>query len=574
MVAVVFTSVRFAFGLGVFHESKVSPVDELTYIGSSSKYVVENEEKFLLIEGYDEHRNELIKEMLMYQNKQFDIAGEEYSLDGYDVVIYADDDCSSIDERFEEYVQDGGGLLIASGGLRFWQDDLFELSLKGNLVEQHGIRIKTNALMNSENDEYKSSYFNVLGSYFDYSEDFTVHVETLNGMPLMLSRDFGEGNFVMYNASLIERKSSMSLLTSALTLTKDFYIYPTYNSFQVHVDDWVSPVPPGDYEYSTGRIVSLAEVYRQDWWPWMIRLGKDLKLEYTMLIIGNYMDTTTGIGYDYQLSSIENNSTYLLEAITNGYEMGIHGQNHQSLLVDELTYDIYGYNTWIDWIAMKNGINYLENEFNAIYPDYELSSYVPPSNSMDEEGYRAVVEAMKHLKAIGSVFDDDFNELVYSQYYHIDENDIAHFPRHTAGYVRSELMDWLALNGVATTGVFSHFIHPDDLIDSERSYGLGISEMQDSFENFITEMHYQYIYLNKNTLSEGYNQIVAHDNARINIEEGETITIHIDELYDGVGFFIKTDHITNVEGAKMFTVDSMTYFIVPESVEVIIHMGE
>ncbi len=574
VVALVFSSVRFAFGSGVFQESKVSPVEEINYIGSSSVYKLENEEKFLLIEGHNIHRNELIKEVLLYQNKQYDIAGEEYSLENYDVVIYAEDDCSLIDETFEEYVANGGGLLIASGGLRFWEDDLFEISQKGNLVEQHGIRAVTNALMSSEGDEYTSSYFNVIGSYFDYSDDFTVHLETMNGMPLLLSRDYGEGNFVMYNSSLIERKTSMSVLVSALTLTKDFYIYPTYNSFQVHVDDWVSPVPPGDYEYSTGRIVSLAEVYRQDWWPWMIRLGKDLNLEYTMLIIGNYMDTTTGIGYDYELTSIENNSIYLLEAITNGYEVGIHGQNHQSLLINEKTYDIYGYNTWIDWIAMKNAINYLETQFNAVYPEYALSSYVPPSNSMDEEGYKAIVEAMENLKAIGSVFDDDNNELVYSQYYHIDENDIAHFPRHTAGYIRSELMEWTALNGVVTTGVFSHFIHPDDLIDPARSYGFGISEMKDSFESFITDMHYQYIYLNKNTLTEGYNQIVAHDNARVNIETGESITIHIDELYDGVGFFVKADRISSIEGASLFTVDSMTYFIVPNSVEVIIHMGE
>lgn len=574
IVALLFTTVRFTFESGFLTEAKTNPADELTYLGASDSYFEDEEELFLIIEGSNVRRNDLIKEILYYQNKNYDVATvtDSIELDKYDVVIITINNYSFMDETYIDYVESGGGLMILSDGLFNWEDDLFGMRKIGQLKSSVGIRMHDDGVMMSAGDSYNGKYFLVYGSYFELDDDFTIHMEASNSMPLLFSRDYGEGRFVVLNTSLTNRKSSMNITTSALSLTKDFYIYPTYNAYQVHIDDWVSPIPGGDYQYSTGRIATIGEVYRQDWWPWIIEMGRELDIQYSMFIIGNYFNTTLGIAYDRELSSIDDNTYYLLEAINNGYEVGIHGQNHMSLTVNPITEDIYEYNPWVDRQAMESSLNFLEKKFASEFPEYKLSSYVPPSNSMDDIGYNAVVNAMEDLKVIGSLFEDDNNVLVYHQIYHIDANGIAHFPRHSSGHVRTELLDWIALNGVTTTGVFAHFIHPDDIIDPERSGGLGIEEMKEDLESFLTETKERYSFLNDSTLSEGYNQVYSHNKARINIDVNDSIHISIKELYDGVGFYLRTTkEITEYTGATVEVVDSMTYFIIPTAPDVYIN---
>ena len=45
------------------------------------------------------------------------------------------------------------------------------------------------------------------------------------------------------------------------------------------------------------------------------------------------------------------------------------------------------------------------------------------------------------------------------------------FPRLSSGYLYSDELMWDIYNGIAHYGIVNHFIHPDDLLDPERSQG-------------------------------------------------------------------------------------------------------
>ena len=48
------------------------------------------------------------------------------------------------------------------------------------------------------------------------------------------------------------------------------------------------------------------------------------------------------------------------------------------------------------------------------------------------------------------------------------------------------------MNGLGLYGVFSHFIHPDDIFDEDRGAGLTWQELYKSYSDTLNMVHEQY----------------------------------------------------------------------------------
>lgn len=114
----------------------------------------------------------------------------------------------------------------------------------------------------------------------------------------------------------------------------------------------------------------------------------------------------------------------------------------------------------------------------GLFPQVKFYTYVPPSNYLSEEGRQVVAEALPDLQVISGVYTKEGEEgSVYVQDFSVAEDGIAEYPRVTSGMLEDTYNEFAAMNACALYGAFSHFVHPDDILDKERGGGQGWEDL-------------------------------------------------------------------------------------------------
>ena len=97
-------------------------------------------------------------------------------------------------------------------------------------------------------------------------------------------------------------------------------------------------------------------------------------------------------------------------------------------------------------------------------------------------------EALPDLQVISGVYTGEGEEgSVYVQDFEVASDGIVEFPRFTSGTLDDPYDRFVALNVGGLYGVYSHFIHPDDILDEERGRGLSWEEL---YRQYTTRLQY------------------------------------------------------------------------------------
>ncbi len=106
-------------------------------------------------------------------------------------------------------------------------------------------------------------------------------------------------------------------------------------------------------------------------------------------------------------------------------------------------------------------------------------------------------------------------------------------PRITSGFETDEYMDFVAAQELLLHGVFSHFIHPDDILDTKRSKNLSWAEMFNLFEERIDQIAETYPDLRYLTASEGAGAVQRFSRVGVQREEDDRgLTLTLSNFFD------------------------------------------
>ena len=167
---------------------------------------------------------------------------------------------------------------------------------------------------------------------------------------------------------------------------------------------------------------------------------------------------------------------------------------------------------------------------------------MPPSNILSDMGRSAVVSSIKDLKVIASVYLPNYEGDVYEQEFEVAPDGIVEFPRISSGYHYTPEVMWSIYNAINTHGIFAHFIHPDDILDSERSMSLSWSELEKDYETILDEVEQDFSWLNSYSISQGTDQLVKYLDIKPFIEyAGNTINIYCQDFRPDAYFIMRTD---------------------------------
>ncbi|MFC5604287.1 DUF2194 domain-containing protein [Sporosarcina koreensis] len=434
-----------------------------------------------------------------------------------DVVLLAIDHLgmAGSERELEEYVADGGYVLMMTA---LEPDAEFlvlyrklGISSYGYQVGSYGLDLVSNVLIGEDGWEIRDHFIYNSSLLISLDDHAKLLAKTPEGIPILWRTELGKGAIIVHNGTMFEEKLNRGFLTGAISMLQPDSMYPVYNSKVFFIDDFPAPIAKGrnaaiyeQYEKD------LPTFYREIWWPNMLEVAKRHNLRYTGVLIETYGDDVNPpFAYPVDASRL-NLISYGREIIKSGGELGIHGYNHQPLNRDARIAAQFDYKTWENGQNMVASIEEVLEFTKGSFPNYTVTSYVPPSNVLSAEGREALKKAWPELKVIAALFIEDETNAAYVQEYEIAPDGVIEMPRVTSGYTERPFDRWAEANVMTSVGIYSNFLHPDDAISEDRSYNMTWEQIYKGFKENMARVEKTYPWVRAMTATEA-----ALDMARV-----------------------------------------------------------
>ena len=438
-----------------------------------------------------------------------------------------------------EHVSKGYGLLVA---IRGWNQNLSKIF--GVPSEQpkfgHGGGIIFHEDVFPGTKDLSSSVFFKSHSAFDVhkdqlSNDCTVLASNLEGLPILWSRPVKYGHVVYWNTNHLSNRKMRGFFIHSLLLamgtgfaSKEEFAVLQIDDFPASLSD--SEIDPIKDEYPDR---SWNEFIFKDWYQDMISMRAKHNLKYTWYTIMNYHDIATD---ENSLRSPEEKTfdehvlqTRLkrMQSLCGGDEIAFHGYNHVTMTSDQ----------WPDKNILKQKLIYARELWEKNFQGDMPTSWVPANNQYHQDHIKVLKEVFPEIKLVcGNYSSGDFSK---GQFREFDiepwESGIDCMPRETSGYIFTDELKLMTVSQIASMGVWTHFIHPDDIFDVPINENddlfrrnqdqllwraqneTGAQGMFNQFEEWIAYVRTNFPWLEFLTTSQAHSKLSAYKNKRVEI---------------------------------------------------------
>lgn len=485
------------------------------------------------------------------------------------------------------WIEAGGNLMIAAGlENEELADPLFPdqnwLSLLGiksilsdKEIQVDSMQMLTSLLAGSKGMEFSDDVISCMSVDAELNPDCTVHIETADNYhrPLLWELDRGKGHILVSNADLMDEKSSRGIIISCIASMDSCLVYPVINAAVYCIDDFPSASPAG-YESNVLNQFgyTVEDFFANVWWPAMQRIAEQYNIQYSAFLIQCYEANVEG-----PFTNIDNqpSATYYAKLLLEtGSEIGLHGYNHQPLVLEGYTFDEKnsGYTCWVTVEKMLESVRAALQYASSLSPEISIQAYVAPSNVLSSEAMNAMIRQFEDIRIFAGVYIGTPDQLV--QEFSVLENDVVQIPRLTADMQMESSEWWLQVNELNYHYYESNYIHPDDILDEERSDGGDFASMVAAYEKMV-QWNQQYG-LKTTTISEAAGSVQRFCNLSVtqnNDEKG--ISIHLEGLIDEAFLMLRTkEEPEYISTGEFFKIDDGCYIIRTEEPDIRIEWGK
>lgn len=467
------------------------------------------------------------------------------------------------------YAEDGGRVFFTrtpeynDGFYRIYRK--LGVNAMGGPVVTKGIQMTSNLLIQGQEAKISEKLIFNTSIPVELEERSKVYAIAIEDrVPLLWDVDYGKGKFMVYNGTNLQSSMNRGLIAGAVSVLNPDFLYPIMNMKIMYIDDFPSPFRQGyDLDMYRAYKKDIPDFYHDIWWPDMIRLAADYDVTYTGALIQTYNDRVEQPFTDLEGSDKTNLITYGRDLLKLGGELGIHGYNHQSLVTDQSRVDELGYRAWPSEASMTQSLQELDAYIKRIFSQYAIRVYVPPSNVMAEEGRQALKNTFPQVNIIASLYAESANNLEYIQEFSVAGDGIVEMPRITSGYADTDINDWYIANAMTSLGVFSHFVHPDDILDKARSKAKTWPSLSKEIRSMMKKLYERYPWMRSMTASEGGSELTDYLQTRVYVEHSEDkITGYMNNFSEEMFFVLRTDKkMTSTQGCSVEWIDEGVYLV-------------
>lgn len=487
------------------------------------------------------------------------------------------DELSYSFEKLEKYVKNGGGLLFAvnileGNNLKEYYNLLGIKNINGT-KKVESLVFNDNFLINSYGKSFGKLIINGELLHFNLKDNVNIHISSNddNNLPILWDLKYGNGYVGVSNSSLLASKNGRGVFVSLYSALHDVFTYPVINSAVYFIDDFPSPIPNGEEKIITDEYgYNIKDFYSNIWWPTMRELTKTKGIRFSSYIIQTYDDNVYG---PFNNSYFDEEARYYIkQLLATGSEMGIHGYNHQPLAVNHFNHgEGIDYKLWpSDKLALES-IKAVLNYTEEIAGENKVISYVAPSNIISEELYLKMQEEIKKIKIYAALYVGD--EIVLDQEFDVLDNGVVNVPRLYSNMELSSDSEYMLINELSYHYVFSHFMHPDDILDEERRSEKGFGYMVEKYSELIDFVNSTKI--RNHTVSSTAAAIQRYQiNSFDKKYSNNKLTLNVSGLYDTAYYFLKTNGkaIKKVSGCKYEKISDNYYLLIIDNEKVEIEL--
>lgn len=334
-----------------------------------------------------------------------------------------------------------------------------------------------------KNHTYKKGlkFFGLKSKAFSKKIKVLATAENDKNYPLIIENSIGKGKVIYFNSTYFFIKEDRGLLLSGILKGLEGIPYPVINTGVIFLDDFPAPL----YDIKRDPVASemnltITDFVHNVWWPDLLKLAKKHNIKYSAMTTFDYNVNIKPPflfrEWDSKKVKIGDKETGLSnwlvnDVAKNGHELAFHGYNHVSLLVS-------------DW---KNP-DFMVTSLKAAEKKWEVSefgdlpvTYVPPSNYIDRVGLKQLKKGMPSLTfmcslLVGEKKNGGGREFDFDPY----EPELFDFPRISSGFYVDEDLKFTMYSLYVYTGIWSHFLHPDDIyqIPSSTNISKGVYDLR------------------------------------------------------------------------------------------------
>lgn len=379
--------------------------------------------------------------------------------------------------QLKNYVEKGRGLGILFRG---WNDELASLFGATNRREPQIIEGSQNVRFLADfvpaAAELVLSHTEISNFTISLSPNVRIISQTEKWPVVWLNR-FGKGRVIYWNNSLLSQKNNRGFIIRTLTALQSIAVVNIVNAGLFCLDDYPNSSSNQKFDPIKSEFnQTVSEFYVLKWYPDMIKLAEKYGLKFSSALVFNYNGQTNPPYQFYEWLHGElrlggkpvKSSIWAAQNLNQEItELGLHGYNHQSLLREN-------WRTKENMVlAMNAGVKRWKVDNLGELP----FTYIPPNNLYDSLGVQALREGWPTVKVIASMYFGDFESGGNREFGPEPWNkDFYCIPRNTSGLILSEYDRWSLISLMILNGVWSHFIHPDDVYPTGERYGRELLE--------------------------------------------------------------------------------------------------
>ena len=524
-------------------------------------------------DAFDETQNMRIDESVKLIRTE---TASEIDFAEYDDIVLCVSSISAIEidaVSLLQWVENGGHLMFPCGF-----DENIDLALWGKLIGIAGentisvayadsLQFDTNIMAGVEGKEFSDDV--ISGEVMDVTlaDDCLIHISTSdeNTIPLLWEHRVENGMAIVCNSDLMASKSDRGIIVSSYCRFYPIYAYPVINACVYCIDDCPSPIPAGyDKNILSQYGITINDYYTNVWMPAMQKLAAEYDIKYSTFSIQTYEDNVDG-----PFNNVDNRkmASYYAGLILNmGGEVGIHGYNHQPLVLDGYQFDEEnsGYTCWNNYLAMLNSIKAVIRYTESLSDELYVQAYVAPSNIISYEALQEMMSQIESIRVYAGVYVGTQDQFV--QEFEVLDNGIAFCPRLTADMQMEDSEWWVQINELNYHYVESNFIHPDDILDEDRSDGGDFKQMLDGYTKMV--QWNQRMGLRNTTISQCGAAVQRYGNLNYTQDiEANKMNITVNGLVDTAYMMIRTNgkRIVSVTGGTIQSLNDDIYILTIES---------
>jgi hypothetical protein len=322
------------------------------------------------------------------------------------------------------------------------------------------------------------------------------------------------------------------------------------------IDD--CPLPMYNVKKDPLPDVTDTDFYLKTWWPDIKQILDEYGIPVSSYIIFNYNARVEPPFTGAEFFAAENLASLELAKImfAQNVDMGLHGYNHMSLTREPTEVNKF---KWASIQYMEDALKEGKRYWTFMLPRASLPfSYVAPNNIISQEGVIALHSVFPTIKVISCMYWSQNPETTTEMAPNPQFPDLYYLPRISSGYLDTYDQQNLIAAGAGALGVISHFIHPDDVYDEDRSAGRSWQELKKAFRGLLDFISYHYPWIQWVDIRQAYYRLEAQDEAQFSFRwlpgaGGANLAELVVRTVPGQLFRIRpnTYTLTGAEGAEI-----------------------